>query len=140
MAPKMANSSLNRVRPVAGVVHSAPADGDKETGSNGGDSAKVMIVIDSSMEARDAVQWALSHVVRNHDVVILLHVVQPSRLGAQYLFFVALDFMCMLAYFCLCMLVVIGRYEDVACGRRVSEFLACMKSMCQCQRPQVSTV
>lgn len=39
---------------------------------------RIMIVVDSSIEAKNAVQWALSHTVQNQDAVILLHVVKPS--------------------------------------------------------------
>ncbi|XP_024994933.1 uncharacterized protein LOC112528198 isoform X2 [Cynara cardunculus var. scolymus] len=35
---------------------------------------KVMIVVDSSIEARNALQWALTHTVQSHDIVVLLHV------------------------------------------------------------------
>ncbi|KAE9595685.1 hypothetical protein Lal_00030803 [Lupinus albus] len=40
---------------------------------------KIMIVVDSSLEAKSAVQWALTHTVQNHDVIILLHVTKPSK-------------------------------------------------------------
>ncbi|KAI4357991.1 hypothetical protein L6164_001902 [Bauhinia variegata] len=40
---------------------------------------KIMIVVDSSLEAKGALQWALSHTVQNQDMVILLHVIKPSK-------------------------------------------------------------
>ncbi|CAL0318177.1 unnamed protein product [Lupinus luteus] len=40
---------------------------------------KIMIVVDSSIEAKSAVQWALTHTVQNQDVIILLHVTRPSK-------------------------------------------------------------
>uniref|UniRef100_A0A2P2PKE7 Uncharacterized protein MANES_01G025500 n=1 Tax=Rhizophora mucronata TaxID=61149 RepID=A0A2P2PKE7_RHIMU len=39
---------------------------------------KIMIVVDSSIEAKGALQWALSHTVQSQDLVILLHVIKPS--------------------------------------------------------------
>ncbi|KAL3824721.1 hypothetical protein ACJIZ3_020750 [Penstemon smallii] len=35
---------------------------------------RVMVVIDSSPEAKGALEWALSHTVQNQDTIILLHV------------------------------------------------------------------
>ncbi|KAL8229044.1 hypothetical protein R6Q57_013944 [Mikania cordata] len=35
---------------------------------------KVMIVADSSVEAKNALQWALTHTVQSHDVLVLLYV------------------------------------------------------------------
>ncbi|KAK4758785.1 hypothetical protein SAY87_020086 [Trapa incisa] len=40
---------------------------------------KVMIVVDSSVEARGALHWALSHTVQTHDTVVLLHVMRPTH-------------------------------------------------------------
>ncbi|TKY69525.1 hypothetical protein E2542_SST05801 [Spatholobus suberectus] len=40
---------------------------------------KIMIVVDSSLEAKGAVQWALTHTVQNQDTVVLLHVMKPSN-------------------------------------------------------------
>ncbi|XP_020979516.1 uncharacterized protein LOC107640758 [Arachis ipaensis] len=40
---------------------------------------KIMIVVDSSLEAKGAVQWALTHTVQNQDKIILLHVIKPSN-------------------------------------------------------------
>ncbi|KAL8483496.1 hypothetical protein ACS0TY_026254 [Phlomoides rotata] len=37
-------------------------------------SNRVMIVVDSSYEAKGALEWALSHTVQIHDTVILFHV------------------------------------------------------------------
>ncbi|PNX77035.1 hypothetical protein L195_g032995 [Trifolium pratense] len=41
-------------------------------------SRKIMIVIDSSLEAKGALQWALTHTVQNHDTIVLLHVMKSS--------------------------------------------------------------
>ncbi|XP_050236157.1 universal stress protein PHOS32 isoform X2 [Mercurialis annua] len=40
---------------------------------------KIMIVVDSSFEAKAALLWALSHTVQTNDLLILLHVTNPSR-------------------------------------------------------------
>lgn len=40
---------------------------------------KIMIVVDSSFEAKGALQWALSHTVQSQDLLILLHVAKPSN-------------------------------------------------------------
>ncbi|GAU34410.1 hypothetical protein TSUD_217500 [Trifolium subterraneum] len=42
-------------------------------------SRKIMIVIDSSFEAKGALQWALTHTVQNHDTIVLLHVMKSSK-------------------------------------------------------------
>lgn len=42
---------------------------------------KIMIVVDSSVEAKGAIQWALSHSVQCHDTLILLYVTNPSKQG-----------------------------------------------------------
>lgn len=46
---------------------------------------KIMIVVDSSIEAKGALQWALSHTVQSQDLVILLHVSKPSKQGIGHL-------------------------------------------------------
>ncbi|XVE91654.1 hypothetical protein REPUB_Repub01dG0028900 [Reevesia pubescens] len=40
---------------------------------------KIMIVVDSSIEAKGAIQWALSHTVQCQDTIILLYVTKPSK-------------------------------------------------------------
>lgn len=42
-------------------------------------SRKVMVVVDSSPEARRALLWALSHTVQGQDTLVLLHVIRLSR-------------------------------------------------------------
>lgn len=44
---------------------------------------KIMIVVDSSLEAKGAVQWALTHTVQNQDTIVLLHVMKPSKQGCE---------------------------------------------------------
>lgn len=43
---------------------------------------KIMVVVDSSPEAKNAIHWALTHTVRSHDVLILLYVTKPSNSGS----------------------------------------------------------
>ncbi|KAK8495736.1 hypothetical protein V6N12_073066 [Hibiscus sabdariffa] len=40
---------------------------------------KIIIVVDSSIEAKGALQWALSHTVQCQDTVVLLYVTKPSK-------------------------------------------------------------
>ena len=95
---------LNRIRPHARVrsppiqakpnVNSAKTDQkDEICGKVGEDKSsngekpglvigrKVMIVVDSSIEAKGAIQWALSHTVQCQDTIILLYVTKPSKQG-----------------------------------------------------------
>ncbi|CAI9111703.1 OLC1v1011991C1 [Oldenlandia corymbosa var. corymbosa] len=41
-------------------------------------SNRVMVVVDSSLQAKSALQWALSHTVQPQDTIVLLHVSKPS--------------------------------------------------------------
>lgn len=52
-----------------------------ETVTENGCGNKVMVVVDSSVEAKGALQWALTHTVQNQDTIILLHVASTSKLG-----------------------------------------------------------
>ncbi|KAK8522817.1 hypothetical protein V6N12_056512 [Hibiscus sabdariffa] len=40
---------------------------------------KIMIVVDSTVESKGALQWALSHTVQCHDTIVLLYVTKPSK-------------------------------------------------------------
>lgn len=51
------------------------ADKGAETGN------KIMVVMDSSFEAKGALEWALSHTVQTQDTVVLVHVAKPNREG-----------------------------------------------------------
>lgn len=49
-------------------------------GENGlGNGNKVMVVVDSSLEAKGALEWALSHTVQSKDTVILMYVSKSSN-------------------------------------------------------------
>ncbi|XP_059448248.1 universal stress protein PHOS32 [Corylus avellana] len=92
---KLPGFCLNRIRPHA-RVRSPPAQSKPPHGNltssktlNPGHvkeekpllviSRKIVIVVDSSLEAKGALQWALSHTVQNQDTVILLCVTKPSN-------------------------------------------------------------
>ncbi|KAF2298947.1 hypothetical protein GH714_029275 [Hevea brasiliensis] len=73
---------------------------------------KIMIVVDSSFEAKGALQWALSHTVQSQDLLILLHVAKPSN--------------------------KLGTSEESIKGRasRAYELVNSLKNMCQLKRPE----
>lgn len=51
---------------------------------------KVMVVVDSSVVAKNALQWALTHTVQSHDILVLLYVKKiTSKQGS---FFAILPF------------------------------------------------
>lgn len=98
---KLPSFCLNRIRPHV-RVRSPPIQSKQEADvgktdkcgnvgegkvKDGGDGAKkpglvfarkIMIVVDSSIEAKGALQWALSHTVQSQDKLVLLHVTKPS--------------------------------------------------------------
>lgn len=44
---------------------------------------RVMIVVDSSLEAKGALHWALSHTVQSQDTIILMHVLVTNKSSRQ---------------------------------------------------------
>lgn len=44
---------------------------------------RIMIVVDSSFEAKGAIQWALTHTVQNQDTIILLFVTKPTNSNSK---------------------------------------------------------
>lgn len=155
---------LNRIRPLVRVrspsilskpdANSIKTDQKTENSpSVGEENAKagliigrrIMIVVDSSVEAKGALQWALSHTVQSQDTLILLYVTKPCKQGPTSLF---------LSVFC----PLIGlKYSEKKssseakififiageeCGKevapRVYELLYSMKNVCQLKRPEVS--
>lgn len=78
------SSSKNSSREMMKVNRSFNINGEvvtneeKET-ENGGN--RVMVVVDSSLEAKTALQWTLSHTVQTQDTIFLLHIVNPSKQG-----------------------------------------------------------
>ncbi|KAE8732048.1 putative protein binding protein [Hibiscus syriacus] len=89
--PRLPGFCLNRIRPHVRVKSppTQPHPSAEKTHQKGqvGEEAsglligrKIMIVVDSSIEAKGALQWALSHtVVQCGDTLVLLHVAKPSK-------------------------------------------------------------
>ncbi|XP_059655031.1 uncharacterized protein LOC132302170 [Cornus florida] len=71
---------------------------------------KIMVVIDSSLEAKGALHWALTHTIQSQDIVVLLYVAKPSKQGEE---------------------------SSTEIAPRVSEFLQSMKTMCKRKMPEV---
>ncbi|XP_071928998.1 uncharacterized protein [Coffea arabica] len=126
---------LNRIRPLVRIrsknhSHFSKSEEEEEEKNNSGNvekekscvdvvnvkpasviiGRKIMIVVDSSPEAKNAIQWALTHTVQSQDLAILLYVTKPSNPGEEAI-------------------------KEVA--PRVSQFLSCMKILCQQKRPEV---
>ncbi|EEF47728.1 conserved hypothetical protein [Ricinus communis] len=76
-------------------------------GENGN---KVMVVVDSSLEAKGALEWALSHTVQSRDTIVLLYVSRPSNRGTD---------------------------SNSKVNLRAHELLHSMKNVCQRRRPGV---
>ncbi|KAJ9187365.1 hypothetical protein P3X46_002828 [Hevea brasiliensis] len=74
---------------------------------------KIMIVVDSSLEAKGALQWALSHTVQSQDLVILLHVAKPSNKQAT------------------------SEQPSKERAPRAYELVNSLKDMCQLKRPEI---
>ncbi|CAN4124621.1 unnamed protein product [Withania somnifera] len=72
---------------------------------------KIMILVDSSLEAKNALQWALTHTVQSHDLLLLLYVTKPSSKQDE------------------------DSKKDI--NPRIFEFLASMKNTCKLKRPEV---
>ncbi|KAL2479124.1 Adenine nucleotide alpha hydrolase-like superfamily protein [Forsythia ovata] len=68
---------------------------------------RVMVVVDSSPEAKGALEWALSHTVQARDTIILLHVAKQDE----------------------------NCNEEI--NQRAYEVLHSMKNICQLRRPEV---
>ncbi|XP_050221868.2 uncharacterized protein LOC126672023 [Mercurialis annua] len=56
-------------------------NGMESFGSENGN--KVMVVVDSSLEAKGALEWAMSHTVQTQDSLVLLYVNKPSKKGNE---------------------------------------------------------
>lgn len=74
---------------------------------------KIMIVVDSSIEAKGALQWALSHTVQSQDLVVLLHVTKASSKQAT------------------------GEEPRKDRAPRACELVNSLKNMCQLKRPEI---
>ncbi|XP_022738061.1 uncharacterized protein LOC111290834 [Durio zibethinus] len=80
-----------------------------EAGTESGGGNKVMVVVDSSLEAKGALEWALSHTIQSHDTIVLLHVAKPRNRESS------------------------NRKRNP----RIYELLHSMKNLCQMKRPGV---
>lgn len=54
---------------------------ESKTDSENGINNRVMLVVDTSLEANGALQWALTHTVQSQDTIILLSVIKSSHQG-----------------------------------------------------------
>ncbi|KAK8508037.1 hypothetical protein V6N13_055495 [Hibiscus sabdariffa] len=78
--PIQAKANVNCAAP-ATIDHKHGVCGKVEEESKPGFllGRKIVVVVDSTVEAKGALQWALSHTVQCHDTVVLLHVTKPSK-------------------------------------------------------------
>ncbi|KAL5748997.1 hypothetical protein ACOSQ2_026294 [Xanthoceras sorbifolium] len=85
--------------------------GEAVSGRLEGGGNTVMVVVDSSLDAKGALEWALSHTVQNQDTILLLSVAKSSKLG----------------------------YKETngKLNLRGYEKLHCMKNLCQMRKPGV---
>nr|KJB60808.1 hypothetical protein B456_009G327000 [Gossypium raimondii] len=75
--PNLDSSKTDQKDEISGKVGEDKSRNGEKTGFLIG--RKIMIVVDSSIEAKGALQWALSHTVQCHDTLVLLHVTKPSK-------------------------------------------------------------
>ncbi|WCJ35810.1 Adenine nucleotide alpha hydrolases-like superfamily protein [Euphorbia peplus] len=78
----------------------------------GGNGNKVMVVVDSTLQAKGALDWALSHTVQSQDTMVLLYVTKPSKHTGP-------------------------DSNKKAANLRAYELLHSMKNVCQSKRPGV---
>ncbi|XP_068654306.1 universal stress protein PHOS32-like isoform X2 [Aristolochia californica] len=100
-SPRLASFCLNRLttrvrvrsptiesKPIARAIKCDPAT-VRFSGAGDGMKAgfvvgrRIMIVVDSSQEAKSAVHWALTHTVQSQDTLILLYVTRSERQGEE---------------------------------------------------------
>lgn len=55
--------------------------GDTGNHINNESGNKVMVVVDSSLESKAALEWALSYAIQDQDSIVLLHVAKPRKRG-----------------------------------------------------------
>ncbi|WOH07803.1 hypothetical protein DCAR_0727237 [Daucus carota subsp. sativus] len=75
---------------------------------------KIMLVVESSLEARNALHWALTHTLQSRDLLYLLYVTKPSKQGERF-------------------------SKDGHPVPRIPDFLHSMKTTCKLKRPEVET-
>ncbi|KAK7292151.1 hypothetical protein RIF29_07879 [Crotalaria pallida] len=78
-------SSSASVKHVSRTEYSShDSDRDKNADDKGAETGnKVMVVVDSTFEAKGALEWALSHTVQSQDTVVLVHVARHAREGGE---------------------------------------------------------
>ncbi|URE24497.1 universal stress protein domain containing protein [Musa troglodytarum] len=112
------NRVATRIRVRSPPIESKPLSADEKLGANGGNQEmeqgrRIMIVVDSSPEAKAALLWALSHSVQSNDTVVLVQIVKPSRN------------------------VMAGERVQTERQPKGCELLHSMKSICQAKKPEV---
>lgn len=96
-SPRLPSFCLNRVatrvrvrsppvetKPISLTEHESSSNADSghdEKQSTMAIGRRIMIVVDSSQEAKTALLWALTHAVQNNDTVVLFDVAKPSKHG-----------------------------------------------------------
>jgi hypothetical protein len=65
---------------------------------------KIMVVVDSSLEAKGALEWALTHAVQSQDNIILLHVAKQGEIYIYIYIYDAIHFVSFIVNF-------VGTYE-----------------------------
>ncbi|KAF4395149.1 hypothetical protein G4B88_018019 [Cannabis sativa] len=109
------NSNNNIATDTGTLARDDDEDEKISTGNNGADQSmgnKIMIVVDSSLEAKGALDWALSHTVQSQDTVVLLHATKPSKQDLS------------------------GKVDNL----RATEVLHSMKNTCEKKKPGVKVV
>ncbi|CAL0307171.1 unnamed protein product [Lupinus luteus] len=79
------SSSSDSIKYANITEYSSHDSGSSHNADNGSaeNGNKVMVVADSTLEGKGALEWALSHTVQAHDTVILVHVARPTREGRE---------------------------------------------------------
>ncbi|RZC70294.1 hypothetical protein C5167_035393 [Papaver somniferum] len=90
------------------------AEMGNETSSSVQIGRRVMIVVDSSLEAKGAIQWALSHTIQNQDTIVLLYVTKPTSSTSNH-----------------------GEQTNTEMYAKEYELLYSLKNMCHVKRPKV---
>ncbi|XWS64166.1 hypothetical protein CRYUN_Cryun06bG0163000 [Craigia yunnanensis] len=75
--PNVNSAKIDQKDEICGEVREDKSCNGEKTGLIIG--RKIMIVVDSSIEAKGAIQWALSHTVQCQDTIILLYVTKTSK-------------------------------------------------------------
>ncbi|KAF6140071.1 hypothetical protein GIB67_001812 [Kingdonia uniflora] len=111
-SPQKLASKSSKKFVIPGKVEKVFDDMQGKFSSSSALSRKIMIVVDTSFEAKSALQWALSHTVQNHDTIVLLCVTKTSNQGEE---------------------------STMDVNLRANELLRFMKNMCSMKKPEVQT-